>query len=123
MGTNTTPTDPAPLAKLRPGMPLKALVDAYGDNWARMAPSDTFFLGEPMGFAARIDINGVLGSVIFTKSFPLAVEFGGLKRGMSRDEALAARPDLIDAGIAPGTTSVRLYRLTLPDRLQLELRV
>lgn len=123
MGTNTTPTDPAPLAKLRPGMPLKALADAYGDNWARMAPSDTFFIGEPMGFMARIDVNGILGSVTFTKNFPLDVEFGGLKRGMSRTEALAARPDLLDAGIAPGGVIVRLYRLMLPDGLQLELRV
>jgi len=106
-------------------MPLKALVDAYGKNWARMAPSDTFFLGEPMGFAARIDINGILGSVTFTKSFPLDVVLGGIKRGMSLDEALTARPDLIDAGVAPGTGSVviRLFRLTLPDGLQLELRV
>jgi hypothetical protein len=123
MASNTTPTDPAPLAKLRPGMPLKALVDAYGSNWARMAPSDTFFFAEPMGFLARIDVDGIIGSITFAKKFPLAIELGGIKRSMSLGEALAARPDLVDAGIAPGTTSVRLYRLMLPDGLQLELRV
>jgi hypothetical protein len=123
MASNTTPIDPAPLAKLRPGMPLQALVDAYGANWARMAPSDTFFFAEPRGFLARIDVNGVIGSITFAKRFPLPVEFGGLKRGMSLGDALAARPDLIDGGIAPGTTSVQLYRLMLPDGLQLELRL
>jgi hypothetical protein len=123
MATNTTPTDPAPLAKLRPGMPLKALVDAYGPNWARMPPSDTFFFGEPMGFVARIDVDGVIGAITFAKKFPFPIEIGGLRKGMSLEQALAARPDLVDAGIAPGTTSVRPYRLTLPDGLQLELRV
>jgi uncharacterized protein DUF6892 len=123
MASNTTPTDPAPLAKLRPGMPLKALIDAYGPNWARMAPSDTFFFAEPMGFLARIDVNGLIGAITFAKKFPLPVEFGGVRRGMPLEQALAARPDLLDAGIAPGTTAVRLFRLTLPDALQLELRV
>src|SRR4051794_9225566 len=105
MATNTTPTDPAPLARLRPGMPLKALVDAYGANWARMPPSDTFFFGEPMGFVARIDVNGVIGAITFARQFPLDIVIGGLQRSMSLDEALAARPDLLDAGIAPGTTT------------------
>jgi hypothetical protein len=123
MASNTTPTDPAPLARLRPGMPLKALIDAYGDNWARMAASDTFFFGEPMGLVVRIDVDGIIGAITFAKKFPLDIVLGGVKRGMSLDEALAARPDLADAGIAPGTTTVRLYRLSLPDRLQLELRV
>jgi hypothetical protein len=78
-----------------------------------------------MGFAARIDAHGILGSITFTKRFPLDVELGGVKRGMSLDEALAARPDFVDAGVAPGTGSVivRLFRLILPDGLQLELRV
>jgi hypothetical protein len=103
-------------------MPLAALVAAYGDNWARMPPSDTFFVGEPMGFLARIDIDGVIGTVRFAKKFPLPIEIGRLKRGMSIAQALAARPDLADAGIAPGTTNVRLYRLMLPNGLQFEAR-
>lgn len=122
MATNTTPTDPVPLSKLRPGMPLSRLIAAYGEDWPPMPSSDTYFFAEPMGFLARIDVDGVIGAVTFAKSFPLPIEIGGLKRGMSIAQALAARPDLADAGIAPDTTNVRLFRLMLPDGVQLEGR-
>jgi hypothetical protein len=121
VATHTTPTDPVPLSKLRPGMPLAALIAAYGKNWPRMPPSSTVFHDEPMGFVASIDVNDVIGSVTFARSFPLPVEIGGLTRGMSIAQALAARPDLVDAGISPGTT-VRLFRLMLPDGVQFEGR-
>jgi hypothetical protein len=121
MATHTTPTDPVPLSKLRPGMPLATLIAAYGENWPRMPSSHTVFFDEPMGFLARIDVDGVIGAVTFAKAFPLPVEIGGLKRGMSMAQALAARPDLTDAGFAPGTP-VRLLRLMLPDGVQFEGR-
>src|SRR5262249_26965981 len=115
-------TDPALLAKLRPGMPLAALIAAYGENWPRRPSSNTFFFDEPMGFLVNIDVNDVIGAVTFAKFFPLPIEIGGLKRGMSIEEARAARPDLADAGTAPGTTTLRLFRLMMPDGLQLETR-
>jgi hypothetical protein len=118
---NTSPTDPVPLSKLRPGMPLTALVAAYGKNWRRMPPSSTVFHDEPMGFVASIDVNDMIGSVTFARSFPLPVEIGGLKRGMSMAQALAARPDLTDAGFEPGIP-LRLLRLMLPDGVQFEGR-
>lgn len=115
-------TDPALLAKLRPGMPLAALIAAYGENWPRRPSSSSCFFDEPMGFLVNIDVNNVIGAVTFAKFFPLPIEIGGLERGMSIEEAVAARPDLADAGIAPGTTTVRLFRLMLPDGLQLACR-
>ncbi|SHJ80934.1 hypothetical protein SAMN05444159_1559 [Bradyrhizobium lablabi] len=121
MATNTTPTDPVPLSKLRPGMPLATLIAAYGENWPQKPQSNTFFFDEPMGFLVHIDVDGVIGAVTFAKSFPLPVEIGGLKRGMSMAQALAARPDLTDAGVAP-RSAVRLLRLMLPDGVQFEGR-
>jgi hypothetical protein len=103
-------------------MPLAALIAAYGEHWPRRPLSNTFFFDEPMGFLVNIDVNDVIGAVTFTKFFPLPIEIGGLKRGMSTEEARAARPDLADAGTAPGITTVRLFRLMLPDGLELETR-
>jgi len=103
-------------------MPIATLIAVYGENWPRMSPSSTFFFDEPMGFLVRIDIDGVIGALTFAKAFPVAVEIGGLRRGMSIEEAWAARPDLADAGIAPGTTAVRLLRLMLPEGIRLEGR-
>jgi hypothetical protein len=120
--TDTIPTDPVRLSELRPGMPLSALVAVYGKNWPRMLPSSSFFYDESMGFLARIDIDGVIGSLTFAKAFPLSVEIGGLRTGMSVEEARAARNDLADAGIEPDAPKVRLFRLMLPQGIQLEGR-
>jgi hypothetical protein len=94
----------ADLARLRPMMPLDALAQLVGKDWAPPSPKSQGYavsLWEEWGFAARIDVSGRIGWVAFHHEnppfhggFPPHLVIERLRIGMTIEQALAARPHL-----------------------------
>jgi hypothetical protein len=94
------------LSTLRPGMPLSALIDAFGTKWRDPQARDLGWVwGRDYGvhFDCRITTNNMLGEVSFLSKFPAKYGVEGLNVGMTFQGALAARADLTldDSGTSP----------------------
>jgi hypothetical protein len=92
--------DKAALAKLRPGMPLSALAEAFGGEWVPLRAGETCFSSPENGIFARVDLRGIIGSTSFLAKFPPALEIERLHVGMTLEEARAIYPSLRLAGDA-----------------------
>jgi hypothetical protein len=77
----------ADLAGLRPMMPFAQLSQLIGPEWQ---PSPAGWLSEKVRFAARIDVEGRIGTLVFEENFPSTLSMEGLHVGMHLDDVLAS---------------------------------
>jgi hypothetical protein len=83
------------LASLRPMMSLSALAEVVGSESAKPDNNgDIFQHFLTLGFSARIDVEGRIGRLGFSKKFPMDCVIEKMQIGMSLDAARASRPKL-----------------------------
>jgi hypothetical protein len=68
-------------------MPVAQLSELIGAQWQ---PSPGGWLSERRRFAARIDTEGKIGTLIFNQDFPSNISIGGLHVGMNLDDLVAS---------------------------------
>lgn len=115
--------DVAALAALRPGMPVSRLAAAMGSSWAAPLPykgGKVDLLENSHGFVARIDANGLIGSLDFDHRFRHRV--GNLANGMTLPQVKEAMPDLEIGGEVPMMAGVRFSLKRFPDGYTLRVR-
>lgn len=116
--------DVAALAALRPGLPVSRLAAAMGSSWAAPPPykgGQVDLLENSHGFVARIDANGLIGSLDFDHRFRHRV--GNLANGMTLPQVKEAMPDLEIGGDVPMMAGVRFGLKRFPDGYTLHVRI
>ncbi|SHM96290.1 hypothetical protein SAMN05216593_10511 [Pseudomonas asturiensis] len=91
----------AKIVALRPGMPKDALDGLTGEYGLSFSESGYLLGVHDLGYGARVDAQGVLGTVSFYRSFPREQLIERLHIGMPLAEAQTARPDMKPAAGGP----------------------
>jgi hypothetical protein len=114
------------ISQLRPGQDIGALRQALGGAWQEIERKSTGYCwGSRIGidFVARVDVDGVIGSLSFYGKFPSKYVVEGLYLGMPQDEGLAACSGLTpDSKDDSADGSIRGFRGRVPGGLELDLR-